>query len=299
MPLPKPNKTENENEWMDRCMSNETMKEEFSDIDQRVAVCKDIWRKEENNIREKKVTERRYYKIKDLPPLEVRYDKEKDQNILIGYAAKFNTWSQDLGGFREQVKPGAFRKTLLEGDIRALFNHDANLILGRTKNETLRLWEDETGLGFNIFLPDTTYAKDLKESIRRGDVSQNSFGFLTIHDNWYEDDSGNLMRDLQEVKLFDVSVVTFPAYEDTNVKLRKAFQNHGINYTFLCNILARSHKQKISDYEKKKIEETIEKLRSYISEPEKINSDDNNFESQKLALLLELERRKINYRRNN
>ena len=133
-----------------------------------------------------------------------------------GYAAVFNQWSEDIGGFQEIILPGAFKKALDNGDdVRALINHDMNMILGRRSTGTLELWEDEVGLKVKIILPDTQYAKDLVTMMQRGDVNQMSFGFTVEFDRWYEED-GNQKREIVSVaKLFDVSVVTFPAYPQT------------------------------------------------------------------------------------
>ena len=139
-----------------------------------------------------------------------------------GHAAVFNRLSQDLGGFVERIAPGAFTKTIKEADVRALFNHDASLILGRTKAGTLRLAEDETGLLYDVSVPDTSYGRDLMVSIERGDVNQSSFGFRVIDDGFERTDDGYPLRTLREVSLQngDVSPVTYPAYPDTDVASR-------------------------------------------------------------------------------
>lgn len=156
--------------------------------------------------------ERRYI------PAELRVQED---GSIEGYAAVFNEWSEDLGGFRERIRPGAFSKTIQEADVRGLFNHDANYVLGRNRSRTLSLSEDESGLYFKAKAPNTQWANDLRESIRRGDIDQASFGFTTIRDDWKRGDNGDLHeRELIEVKLFDVSVVTFPAYPQTSVTAR-------------------------------------------------------------------------------
>lgn len=147
---------------------------------------------------------------------EIRADKESGK--ITGYAAVFNSLSGDLGGFREQIKPGAFANTL-NADVRALWNHDANIVLGRTTAGTLTLREDNHGLAIEIDPPDTQQARDLMVSITRGDISQMSFGFYTKGDEWEKRDGENI-RTLTEVELFDVSPVTYPAYTDTSVGLR-------------------------------------------------------------------------------
>ena len=139
--------------------------------------------------------------------------------MIRGHAAVFDQLSEDLGGFVEKIRPGAFKKTAGEADIRALWNHDPNYPLGRTKSGTLRVWEDEIGLAIELDPPETSYAKDLQESIRRGDVDQMSFGFRTIRDEW-DADGETPVRTLVEVQLYDVSPVTFPAYPQTSVAVR-------------------------------------------------------------------------------
>lgn len=161
--------------------------------------------------------ERRFVAIDNF---EIRAgDDDKDQpTVLAGYAALFNTLSDDLGGFQERIAPGAFAKSI-GGDVRALFNHDRNIVLGRTKAKTLTVAEDNRGLVFEIIMPDTGAARDLIHSIERKDVDQMSFGFRVIDDLWEEVD-GVILRTLIEVKLQDVSPVTVPAYPDTSVAVR-------------------------------------------------------------------------------
>jgi HK97 family phage prohead protease len=141
----------------------------------------------------------------------------------VGYASVFNSKSQDLGGFVEIVRPGAFTRALTGGaDVRALVNHDPNLILGRSAAGTLVLVEDERGLRVEILPPDTQAGRDTLESVRRGDLDGMSFAFRAIQDKWdYSDKArGTMLRELLDVDLFDVSVVAFPAYPKTDVALR-------------------------------------------------------------------------------
>jgi len=139
---------------------------------------------------------------------------------IVGHAAVFNQLSNDLGGFREQIEPGAFAKTIREADVRALWNHDVNYVLGRTKNDTLRLREDERGLAFEILPPNTQWASDALVTLGRGDVDQASFGFKTVRDRWKDGEDRSIVRALVEVKLFDISPVTFPAYPQTSAQVR-------------------------------------------------------------------------------
>ena len=143
---------------------------------------------------------------------------------IAGHAARFNSMSQDLGGFTERIAPGAFAKSLMNADVRALWNHDANIVLGRNKAGTLRLLEDSEGLYFEVDMPDTQLVRDMVVSpIERGDVSQCSFGFYTINDSW-ENVDGKVVRTLLECDLLDVSPVTYPAYNSTDVAMRSAQQ---------------------------------------------------------------------------
>lgn len=145
---------------------------------------------------------------------------DKTLGKIAGHAAKFDVLSEDLGGFRERIAPGAFAKTITSADIRALWNHDANIVLGRNKSGTLRLSEDAAGLAFEVDMPDTQTVRDLVMSpIERGDVNQCSFGFYTVSDKWAKVD-GEWLRTLLEVELFDVSPVTYPAYQQTDVAVR-------------------------------------------------------------------------------
>lgn len=146
--------------------------------------------------------------------------------IIRGHAAVFNRLSEDLGGFREQIRPGAFSKAIIEDDVRALWNHDPNFILGRNRAGTLRMFEDSDGLAVEIDPPDTQFARDLMTSMRRGDVTQMSFGFTVEKggQSW-EKVNGETIRTLSSLHLFDVSPVTFPAYPQTDVAVR-ALEEH-------------------------------------------------------------------------
>ena len=140
-------------------------------------------------------------------------------NIVSGYAAVFDRLSDDLGGFREIIDADAFSE-LEQADVRALFNHDPNQVLGRTTAGTLRLDIDGHGLRYELDLPDTTIGRDLAESIRRGDINQSSFAFQVADDEWSMQD-GYQLRTIKRIgALIDVSPVTYPAYPDATVSAR-------------------------------------------------------------------------------
>lgn len=153
--------------------------------------------------------------------------EQRDDGVrrIVGHAAIFNSLSEDLGGFREKIAPGAFAEAIGRDDVRALWNHDANFVLGRVRAGTLTMREDERGLAVEIDPPDTQWARDLLVSMARGDVTQMSFGFRVERggQTWEKTDTGSV-RTITRASLFDVSPVTYPAYTDTDVAVRSLAQ---------------------------------------------------------------------------
>lgn len=158
--------------------------------------------------------------------LEKRTSKmEQEGGKLVGYAAVYApAMSEDLGGFREKISPGAFDKSLENNaDIRALWDHNTSQPLARTTNGSLKVSSDKRGLRVEIELPEgVSYADDLRQLVRSGVVNQMSFGFLVPPggDTWEKDEDGNALRTLNSIDLHEVSVVSIPAYPDTTVALR-------------------------------------------------------------------------------
>lgn len=150
-----------------------------------------------------------------------RRDAKNGIAMLAGHAAVFNEWADIGRHWRECVKPGAFARAIKEKqDVRALVDHDASRIIGRTKAGTLRLAEGQRGLEVEIDVADTQVGRDLVTLVDRGDVSQMSFGFVVRVQEWEEDDDGNVSRSITDVDLYDVSPVTYPAYEGTDIAKR-------------------------------------------------------------------------------
>lgn len=146
--------------------------------------------------------------------------REDGTSMFRGHAAVFNSLSENLGGFREQIQEGAF-DDVLQDDVRALFNHDPNMVLGRSKSGTLRISQDDKGLSYEVDIPDTSVGRDLTISMGRGDIDQSSFAFVVDEDDWQEDEEGRVIRTIVKVsRLYDVSPVTYPAYPDATVGLR-------------------------------------------------------------------------------
>ncbi|WP_312274873.1 HK97 family phage prohead protease [Pseudescherichia sp.] len=155
---------------------------------------------------------------------EVRAEQQGEQPTrIIGYGSVFNSRSEPLWGFREIIKPGAF-DDVLGDDVRGLFNHDPNFILGRSASGTLTVAVDDKGLRYDITAPDTQTIRDLVLApMLRGDISQSSFAFRVARDgeHWYEDDEGVVIREISRFsRLFDVSPVTYPAYQDADSGVR-------------------------------------------------------------------------------
>jgi len=174
----------------------------------------------------------------DVQDLELRMDGDKP--TVVGYGAVFNSQSNDLGGFREFIAPGAFDGRL-EDDVRFLVNHDANLILARTTNGTLRLSVDEKGLRYEADLPNTSTARDLMELLKNGTISQSSFAFTVEEDSWEVKDGMNIRTIDKVSQLFDVSSVVFPAYSSAS-----------------SSVALRSMKEWQEKEQAKKLEESLE-----------------------------------------
>jgi HK97 family phage prohead protease len=165
---------------------------------------------------------------------ELRAESQGDDLALVGYAAVFNTESKDLGGFKESITPGTFTRSIAQAaNVACLFNHDANVVLGRVGNGTLTLTQDARGLAYRCVINrDDPQAISTYAKVKRGDVSECSFGFTVPKggDVWEDRQlpgtKGNrvedfyVLRTLRDVNLLDVSPVVYPAYGGTNVDAR-------------------------------------------------------------------------------
>ena len=200
--------------------------------------------------------------IRTLPIMELRIGSQEEGNVIEGHAAVFDSWSETLGGifpFKEKVRKGAFAESLEQDDIRALFNHDPNYVLGRNKAGTLQLKEDDNGLFVSIKPPDTSWAKDLRTSIERGDINQMSFGFIVEEDEWRREGDSDI-RELRKVKLFDVSPVTFPAYISTDVGVR-AMESYQEYRAKVDESIKEKQDKVVEDAKKKQLENMKNKFK--------------------------------------
>lgn len=168
--------------------------------------------------------ERRIFKI-DLAP--VSLSKRADESPVIeGHGAVFYDGTEATEyelwrGVKERVMPGAFNRSLAEAqDVRGLFNHDPNLILGRTSAGTMTLKVDKRGLRYEIEPGDTTVAKDVMSHLKRKDVTGSSFSFRVVKEAWIKREDGTEIREIHDVDLYDVGPVTFPAYPGSDSSVR-------------------------------------------------------------------------------
>ncbi|HRU99273.1 MAG TPA: HK97 family phage prohead protease [Ruminococcus sp.] len=150
---------------------------------------------------------------------EVRSEENGDQYIE-GYFAVFNSNYDMGGGLSESIAPGAFTDSL-SGDIRCLTNHDTRLVLGRTSAHTFEVRQDEHGLWGRVLInPNDQDAMNTKARVNRGDINQASIGFDIISEDTDIRDDGSIHWTIRKIKLYECSVVTFPAYEETNLAAR-------------------------------------------------------------------------------
>jgi hypothetical protein len=145
---------------------------------------------------------------------------EGDGMTFTGYASVFNSPSEDLGGFIEYVAPGAFKRSLQSrNEVKLLWNHDAGEPLASLRGGTMQLVEDSRGLKVTAQLPNTTRGRDIAELLRTKVIDSMSFGFNVIRDSWSSDGK---VRTLESVRLFEASIVSFPAYSQTSATVRSA-----------------------------------------------------------------------------
>lgn len=241
------------------------------------------------------------------PETEIRITGEDGGKKLAGYAAVFGSLSLNLGGFREKIQKGAFTRSIKEGaDVRALLNHDANYVLGRTTSKTLVLSEDDKGLKFEVTPPNTQWARDLMESISRQDISQCSFGFRTAPngDAWERQAEENI-RTLLDVDLIDTSVVTYPAYVNTTVSARSFMKQTGLDVDEIEKVFIRvQHQLPLDDKDREILHRSVETLNTLQIDVGAISSgkaDDDEAKAilQKAVQLVTIRQRLLSLRDRN
>ncbi len=187
-------------------------------IDDRAISIDEFMERERKMDRNRDVYQRRAL----ISPTKFNTREDGEALYIEGYFAVFNSTYEIWNDATESIAPGAFTETLKDADVRALINHDTRLVLGRTKAETLELREDDHGLWGKVLInPNDQDAMNLYERVKRGDVDQCSFGFEIIREETEISDDGSIHWTIREVKLYEVSVCTFPAYEETEVSARQ------------------------------------------------------------------------------
>lgn len=168
--------------------------------------------------------------------------EKTEDNVVEGYALKFNKESRNLGGFVEKISPEALRGVDLT-DVRCFLDHDSSKLLGRTSSGTLTLTVDEVGLHFRCALPNTSTGRDAMELVQRGDLNQCSFGFTVDKDKWTKG-KDIMTRSINKIgSLFEISLVSIPAYDDTDVR-----------------VATRSLEEAVNEIEKQRLELELELL---------------------------------------
>ena len=153
-----------------------------------------------------------------------RAKKDSEKKVIQGYAVVFDSWT-DISSWgeiwKECIRKGAFTQSLKENSILALYNHDFNNVLAR-KDVNMKLVEDNKGLYFEIELPDTTQGNDLYELIDKGIVNQCSFSGYVRKNLWSEDNGGNVLREILEIDLIEITITPIPAYEVTEAEVKRS-----------------------------------------------------------------------------
>ena len=242
----------------------------------------------------------------DLDSAEIRQSEEDDKLILSGYAAVFNRESADLGGFVEVLEPGCFKRALeTNPDVKALFNHDYDTIFARTKNGSLSLNEDDTGLKFIATIDgQDDDGKRIYNKVRSGLVDQCSFAFAVGKDGqeWIESKDKPSLRKITDVDMLaDVSVVVSPAYPQTTVQARSILEEAGFDFDALSSLITRAQRGlDISDSDKDTINASIQILQSYLPEESDGGEPDTHRDGDAVRLqniLIEMELLEIKHNR--
>jgi HK97 family phage prohead protease len=219
--------------------------------------------------------------------------EDGDGMTFIGYAAKFNSPSEDLGGFVETIEPGAFRRSLRSrNDVKLLVNHDTGRVLASSRSGTMRLYEDETGLRVEASLPNTSDGRDMAELLKRGDLNKMSFGFAVQKDSWNNEMTE---RTLKSVRLFEVSIVAFPAYAATEALVRsldKAAKRAAVDADQLADaVLKLEEGADLSDSEAELIKTVVNSLTpTQVKEEEPTEEELNLLDLKRKQLDLLLKR---------
>jgi HK97 family phage prohead protease len=212
--------------------------------------------------------------LRTVAAVELRASGSEKEMRVSGYAATFNN-PTTIGSFREVIAPGAFTRTLADNDdVVLLVNHDANLILARRSAGTLELTQDSKGLKFSAVLPATSIARDCYENLRTGLLKECSFGFFVENEgdeDWTRSADGTPLRTLKSVRLFDCSVVCFPAYSGTQAQARNVISPEAEKRMSAFGQEAETAKRRaraveaLSEIEAEQTQDELLKARAYLA----------------------------------
>lgn len=215
---------------------------------------------------------------------EVRASENDDKQKVIDGVIPYNKRAE-IWGFMEVIKPGAFSKSLKERDVKALWNHSPQYILGRSDSGRLSFEDKADGLHFSLVIPEQRqYALDLYDVVSSGDADGVSFGFRTIKATWIEEEGEPDVRELEEVELFEISVgVTFPAYHESKAQARALDEITGLDISKLAHVLVRSRNDGITTQEKEFLGQMIDQIRSSIDQEPYQEPGDTHSETEEPA----------------
>lgn len=245
------------------------------------------------------------FEYRQVPFEDIEIRRDDDGKLtLAGYAAMFNRNSEDLGGFSEILRPGCFRKVLGDNpDVKALLNHDPSSVFARTKNGSLTLEENQTGLKFTAQIdPEDEDGKRVYQKVNSGLMDQCSFAFSVDGEGQkWTDKNDTALREILEVNyLGDVSVVTYPAYPQTSVQARSALEEAGFDFESLASLITRAQRGlELTDSDKDTVNASIMILRDLMPEEDEGETDTHSDgDAERLQnLLTELELTEIKHQR--
>jgi len=204
--------------------------------------------------------------------METRAESDESVIKIAGYGAVFNS-KYSVMGFREQIADGAFTKTLKDQpDIRGMFNHSPDFLLGRTKSGTMTVEEDKRGLRYEILAdPRDPQAQSVARKIQRGDVDGSSMAFFVHREEWEEKDGKPSLRTIKEIELIETGPVTMPASPATTSKIERSIEETGINFEALTGFaIKRRAGFTLDAVEEDLVAQTIERLERLKTDPESV-----------------------------
>ena len=255
MPMPKPKDDESKEDFVSRCMSDEVMKKDYADNDQRLAICNGLWDKKEKKLiavidnSEPPVA----VEVKTSNEIEKRFtgfiehritEDEDGRKHITGYVTVYNQLSDPIFNFRERIIPGAFTESLSDKSYpkKSYFNHDPSWVLGNTENDTVSFTENDLGIYVDAIPPDTSMARDAIEMISGRYVNHASFAFrVNRNGDRYLGEPENLIREIMKGKFYEGGPVSDAAYPQTTANLRNMYRNLGVNILEMRTAVAKYH----------------------------------------------------------